>query len=217
MAQINVLEQYCRICGIQPDPSRDRAQTIALIKQALTDFTEFDEQLLGYTTVSSEGFGGKWLLNNRQALEIKAEFEATMGTVSYFLGNLTENKGKAQQRLTALLRRNEVDMCCEILLNEGYSLNETLHALRAMHYEADIKFKKTGGREENIPLFVISKQPRTWRWWKPWVAETGDMTFCDPLAWELDYETAKRLKINPMIFARHAQETNFEITDLKIS
>lgn len=202
--KIDVLSEYIRICGIQPDVDRDRATTVSLIKEELASadptFFEFDEVLLQHELIDSDSMPAKWLAGNRQPIQLKVDFSIKVPVSRHFLANLTRSQGGAVAYFIELVDHGKSSHQAVLTMrDEGFSFNETLQAISQSNYLADVSmFGNEGVANQMLPSIRISRQPRTKLWWQSWmwwVKETNDVSLSEPLLWELSLEMVKALRL----------------------
>ena len=210
---MNVLKEYRRILGIdEPDEGQERQVQVQTIIYALgEECTDFDRQLLTLDELADHTIAATWLRGNRTAEWIQAQFVATLQYQSYFIANLTRDKGQAAVRIRALLGEGKKgSQIAETLRDEGYSINETFRRLQNFGFKVEIAHY---GADEisrvTIPSVVVSNEPsaRGIQFWKP---ETADMTLGAPILWTLDAEAIQSLDL-PVIVVRLLQG-NIDIT-----
>lgn len=210
---MKVLPEYRRILGIdEPDVSQERQDQVEAIIAALgEECTEFDRQLLTLDEVADHTIAATWLRGDRTAVWIQAQFVATLQYQTYFIANLTRDKGQAAVRIRALLGEGKKgSQIAETLRDEGYSINETFRRLQKFGFKVEIAHY---GADEisrvTIPSVVVSNEPsaRGIQFWKP---ETADMTLGAPILWTLEAETVQSLNL-PVVAVRMLKG-NLDIT-----
>lgn len=190
--KIDVLKQYSRILGIQPDKNQDREALVErIIAELGDDLTEFDQALLEQDTIPDHTMGARWLMNDRQPLKMYATFSIPVNVTEeyYYLGNLAADRLGGKALALSLLGAGKTGPeILEVFLFDGFSFNQTLAILKQLGFRASASlYGNVGQVNQSVPLILVSKERRTKFWWQFWKwgsAETADLTMT-PLKWAL--------------------------------